>query len=519
MTDPRRAPRRPARGRARNAVVAAFVVLAATLPAQALAAQSQPVDAALPYVCALPSGQQPATVRVTAAFPAQVAPGEPVQPTDVTTTVELPEQAAADLAALGAASAQAATRLDIGVAQRDTTAQATWRGTAEPVTVPPSGPLTLTATGDVATVTANGAGDLTFTAGSLTLDLAPATADGTPTEPAAVTVECALAEDAPDGGRLATVAVGTAPGTGTESPSGTPSASPSASEAPEEEERQGNRAPEITETAPGGATSTAEGPTCKYDEAHPATPSSMVAYITGYSNVRKLKGASLIPLSCTMLEQGELNLDFLPDFSGAKLSQKSTGELYDEGRQRIGPFKSTFLTFDFTPTTATMVLEQTGPITIDSSGFYDFLQNFISLDTYVRVPVVLRVTALEVNGTPLDVGPDCRTREELTSEEPDPEQHPGKHVVLYGRGEQIGGEVATGYLLSSGGPLTGEFAIPAFTGCTAGGENLDRLLTASVSGPGNYIKLIQGQTCAPLVPNPNECTEDLQPRIVPKPER
>lgn len=63
--------------------------------------------------------------------------------------------------------------------------------------------------------------------------------------------------------------------------------------------------------------------------------------------------------------------------------------------------------------------------------------------------------------------------------------------------------------------------IPAFKGCGAGGENLDRLLTASISGPGNYIKQIQGQTCAVGVDVPTEgqCTEDRQPYVVPKPER
>ncbi|MFE6287485.1 DUF6801 domain-containing protein [Streptomyces sp. NPDC057877] len=520
MRGPRTTPRHPARTRARSATTAAFVVLAATLPAQAVAAGPQTVDTALPYVCTLPSGPQPASVRISATLPDRAATGEPLQPQDVTTTVELPEQATADLTALGAADTLAATRLVVGVAQGDSTAEATWRGTAAPVAVPPSGPLTLTATGAVPSVTAGATGDLRFTAGDLTVDLAPTTADGAPTDPASLTVECALAEDAPDGGLLATVAVGEDPGPGTTGPPGTsPSPSPSASPSPGERERQGERAPRITETTPDGATPAASAPPCKHDEQNPPVQGSMAAYITGYSNVRKLDGASLIPLSCTLLVQGELGLEFLPDFSGANLTQFSTGKLHDEGRQRIPPFQATFLTFGFTPTKATMVLEQTGPMTISSAGFYDFLQNFISLDTHVRVPLVLRVTALEVNGTPLDVGSDCRTEKPLTSAEPDPEQNPGDHLVLFGRGEQVVGEVATGYLLSSGGPLTGEFAIPAFTGCGTGGEDLDPLLTASVSGPGNYIKQIQGQTCAVLVPNPNECTEDLQPLLIPVPER
>ncbi|CAM5523072.1 hypothetical protein SHIRM173S_11111 [Streptomyces hirsutus] len=84
---------------------------------------------------------------------------------------------------------------------------------------------------------------------------------------------------------------------------------------------------------------------------------------------------------------------------------------------------------------------------------------------------------------------------------------------------------ATGYLLLSGGVLSGEATVPAFTGCGAGGENLDRLLTASVSGPGNQIKQVQGQTCSIANPvfgdefNAPQCTSDLQPHVIPVPER
>ena len=60
---------RPPRVRARTATIGAFVVLAAMVPAAASAAGSQEVDAELPYVCAFPSGELPATVRVSAAFP------------------------------------------------------------------------------------------------------------------------------------------------------------------------------------------------------------------------------------------------------------------------------------------------------------------------------------------------------------------------------------------------------------------------------------------------------------------
>jgi uncharacterized protein DUF6801 len=524
MRGPRAAVRRPYRFRARGATIAAFVVLAATVPATALAVGSREVQAELPYVCTLPSGQQPVTVRISAVIPDRVSAGEPIRPAEVATSVEFPAQAVADLASTGARGVRAQTRLTVAVAQNAARAEAIWRGTAQPVALPPTGPLTLTATGDVPTVTGQSDGELTLSAAHLSVDLAPDAADGATGDPAGFTAECSLSEDAPDAGLLAAVRVGTDPDGPGASQSASPSASASASASPSPEntdpaDRQGERAPQVTGDAPGGTGERPDAPPCKYDAGYPAGPMSLNAYFTGYSNVRKLKGADLIPLTCTLIEQGAPEFEPYPDWSGGTIKQHSTGDLYNGGHKVSPPFKATFLTFGFTPTTATMALEQTGPVTIDSLGATDYL--FTSTDTYVRVPLVLRITSLSVNGTPLDVGPDCRTARPLTSPEPDPAHHPGDHLVLYGRGEQVLGEPATGYLLLSGGPLTGEMSIPAFTGCKADGENLDRLLTASVSGPGNYVKQIQGQSCfvSAEEPNPDECTPGLEPLRIPVPER
>ncbi|MFB7497955.1 DUF6801 domain-containing protein [Streptomyces sp. NPDC056161] len=522
MRGPRAAVRRPSRVRARGAAIAAFVVLAAMVPAVAVAAGPRQADAELPYVCTLPSGQRPVTVRISAVFPDRVAAGEPIRPADVTTTVEFPAEAVADLAAAGAAGVRAETRLTVAVAQNDARAEATWRGTAQPAVLPPTGPLTLTATGDVPTVTGQGDGELTLSAAHLAVDLTPSATDGATGAPAAFTAECSLAEDAPGSGLLATVPVGAAPSGPGGSPTASPSASASASpggQGGDPADRQGERAPRVSGDTPGGTADRPDAPPCKYDAGYPAGPQSLDAYITGYSNVQKLKGAALIPLTCTLIEQGPPEFIPYPDWSGGTIKQHSTGDLYNGGRKASLPITATFLTFGFTPTTATMVLEQTGPVTIDSLGATDFM--FTSTDTWVRVPLVLKVTSLSVNGTPLAVGPNCRTEKPLSSPDPDPANHPGDHLVLHGRGEQVTGEPATGYLLTSGGPLTGEMSIPAFTGCGAGGENIDRLLTASVSGSGNYVKQIQGQTCfvSAETPNPDECTADLQPLKIPVPER
>ncbi|MFE1588003.1 DUF6801 domain-containing protein [Streptomyces sp. NPDC058737] len=528
-----------ARARARSTSIAAFVVLAALVPTTASASGTQEVEAELPYVCALPSGQLPATVRVAAEFPARAEVGEAFTPSGVTTTVELPEEAVADLAGHGTAGVRAATRLDVGVAQNAATAKTIWRAGAEPVALPESGPLTLVARGDVPSVAGRGDGDLTFSAGSLAIDLALVAADGTATDtPTAdagsdsgsgsLTVDCTLAEDAPGQGLLATVPVGT----GTGAPSGSPSPSGPAetSGAPDDgqpdgrgdrqRERQSERSPEVLENTPGTAADRDDVPPCRYDEQHPPTDVSLNAYVTGYANVKKLKGAAYLPPSCVLIEQG-VPVPGPPDPNYLIFDTVSYANFHYQERRQTPPFEATFLSFDFAPVKATMVLEQTDTMRIDSRMKMSMTDFSTTTDTYVRAPLVLHVLDLEVNGTPLDVGSECRTETSLISEDPDPANFPGDHLVLYGRGELLIGQPATGYLLLSGGVLSGEATIPAFTGCGTDGEDLDRLLTASVSGPGNLIKQVQGQTCAiaaPVFPSPTnegQCTEDLQPYEIP----
>ncbi|RDD86811.1 DUF6801 domain-containing protein [Streptomyces parvulus] len=545
---------RPPRVRARTTSIAAFVVLAALIPTTASSAPgTRETDVELPYVCTLPSGPLAATVRITAEFPERAGAGEAFAPSGVTTSVRLPEEAVADLTARGADEVRAATRLEVGVAQGTATAKATWRGGAEPAALPESGPLTLVSKGEVPSVAGRGDGDLTFTAGGLSIDLALDAAGPTATDPAAtdpaatgsaaatgaagpdpgsLTVDCTLAEDAPGQGLLATVPVGEGSSPG---PGGSPSPSQGTGESgesgqsgsPDPEARGGGEdgSPEVLETAPGAAPDRDDVPPCRYDEQTPPTDVSLNAYVTGYANVNKMDGAAYLPPSCLLIEQG-LPVDGPPDPEHIIFDTVSWANLHYQGRKQTPPFPSTFLSFDFAPVRTTMVLEQTGPIRIDSRIKLRLSDFTTVTDTYVRAPLVAHVTELEVNGTPLDVGPDCRTETSLTSVDPDPANHPGDHLVLYGRGEQLIGQEATGYLLLSGGTLSGETAIPAFTGCgTADGEDLDRLLTASVSGPGNHIKQVQGQTCAiaaPVFPTPEtpgQCTPDLQPYEIPVAER
>ncbi|MGA5068317.1 DUF6801 domain-containing protein [Streptomyces exfoliatus] len=520
------------------------MALAPLLPAAAVAVGTLKVDTALPYVCTLPSGPQAATVRITADFPERAAAGEEIRPTDVITTLELPAAAVADLTVLEAATVRAETRLTVGVAQNGQQAEAAWRGTSPSLDVPAEGPFTLTTTGDVPILTTGGPGDLSLTAGSLGVDLAPSTADGAATVPASLSVTCVPAEETESRRVLATLRVGPGPTTGEPSATPTPSTAPSSAlpssppsslpspppsrptgREPASGTSGASRSPAAGRTAdsgpqaaddaaPGTEAARPPAPTCRNDE---PTSKSLTAYITGYSNVRKLNGANVIPVSCTLIEQGDPEIVFLPD--GIHLFQKSDAELSYEGRRQTPPFEATFLTFGFAPTTATLVLEQVGPMSVESDILLVFPDNIA--ETYIRAPLVLRVLDVRVNGTRLDVGPSCRTAKPLSSPEPDPAKYPGNHLVLLGKGQLLNGTDASGYVLTSGGPLTGEVTIPAFENCGTGGEDLDRLLTASISGPGNYVKQIQGQTCAVgvEVPTEGQCTEDRQPYVVPKPAR
>lgn len=513
MKGPRTSALSPRRPGTRRAVIAAFVVLAAMVPAAGTALGAQEVVAELPYECAFPSGPQPVTVRVAARFPDSAAQGEEIVPSDVTTTVELPEAAVAELGTTPGAEVRASTELAVALSQGKARAETSWRGTAEPVAVPAEGPLVLESAGDVSSVTPGSAGELRLRSGDLELAMETkadsATPDPAQEPPAPISASCTLGEDAPKDGLLATIPV-----TGREADD--PAEGPSPSEGSSTPTGPGTTEPGGAEAPPGRlrveAADPKDAPRCVADE---PTDKTLTAYITGYSNVRKLGGASLIPLSCMVIEQG-----IAPDPEPGDeylFRQPADIEFSYQGQRQTPPAEATFLTYGFVPTTATMVLEQTEVIRLESD-FY--LGDPVKLDTAIRASLVLRLSDVKVNGTPLDVGSDCRTETPLTSHEPEPDRFPGPHIVLDGLGlAEWGGDVE-GYQLSTGGPLTSEVTIPAFTGCgTSGGENLDRLLTAAISGPGNYVKQIQGQTCFVQDLNPDHCTPDGQPLVIPKPER
>ncbi|AYG79356.1 hypothetical protein DWB77_01469 [Streptomyces hundungensis] len=493
----------------RGALAVATVVLAGIVPGADVALGEQRTSTELTYTCAFPAGPHPVKVGIGARFPARTATGAAIRPTEVTTSVTLPDAAVAELTKLRAATTGATTKLTTEVAQNGATATALWQGAAPSVPLTPTGGVVLRATGEVPTVTANSPGALTLTAAGLTLDFHPVTTEGGATAPATLSVPCTLT---PGGkGLLATVPVG--PAVSPTAP--TPGASATGPGA-DGSHRPAESAPTVLAPPARGAARAAAAPECRGDTTQPL---ALSAYATGYADVTKMGNASLIPVFCTQVVQG-LNrikrIEVRPGVFELHLLQSSTGRLDYRGRAQTPPGPATFLTFGFMPTTATMTLEQTGPMTIDS----DLNNTAGHGETYIRIPLVLRISDVSVNGTPLDVGPNCRTSAPLYSPDPDPARNTKDHMVMLGVLKKGTDTVWRGYSLSRGGPLDGSVTIPAFTGCGVG-EDLSPLFTASVSGPVNTVKQNQGAPCASGIPDDPAmlCTADKQPTTIPAPLR
>ena len=497
------------RGSRRAAVLATIAAVAAGLLAGGgTAAGQQTADARLGYTCRFPSGDQPVGVRVVAAFPAAGAVGQPIQPSGVSVTITLPPAAVADLVSLQASTVAASAALTVAVAQEGASATATWSGLDAPATPLPSGEpsagnpstgepstgepapgepstgessaaepvpggpsteepaaggLTLTGSGAVAPVTVGSPGDVRFTAAGLAIRLVPQRADGSGTEPAALAVACRLDPDQP--AVLATVPVAAKglleggraparPGSIDVRPRGADQGKAAALQ--DEIPPECGQIPPIEEGLPTGCT-----------------------YVTGFSNVAKLHGAVLIEPGLMNVALANFRFDFPTGF------QDNIGDL---PAGAFPPSTATFLAFGFLPIKAKMELTQVGPMHVDVEALL-----VVPFDYSIRTSgqLSVRIFDVTVNGVPLDVGPNCRSAEPMD-------------VVLTGSTPDYGN-------ILSGGPLQGVVTIPPFAGCGVT-EDLDPLLTGSVSGPGNAVKLTQGTLCSP--PDASFC-----PPTVPVPLR
>jgi hypothetical protein len=234
---------------------------------------------------------------------------------------------------------------------------------------------------------------------------------------------------------------------------------------------------------------------CANPVGYPA-PSPASAFVAGYSNAAK-EGSSLLtgfPVPALAESSGPdegissntRTVDGVPDNCFLV-----TLQLDDDGQREFPPASGSFLAFGFVPVTATVQLVQVGPAPVTGVLYGAASQsNFAEV---VTSEMSLQVSGVRVNGVALDVGPDCRTAQPVYT--PDPAIDPANDLVVLAGGDSPGDpQPFLGAL--NGGALAGLVTIPPFAGCTGSdGEDLDGLLTASISGPGNDVQFFQGALC------------------------
>jgi hypothetical protein len=459
--------------RGRQGLVSALILIAGVLAGTAgIAAGSsgtgtEHISADLGYRCQFPSGTRPVTVAVRGALPATATPGERIQPTSLRITAGLGRTAIEDLSRLGATSVAATGSLTTVETAAGKSVAAQWPATTtSSYQLPATGGMRLAQVAMAAPATAGSPGTVTFAASDLVLNLRPRKAGGSPATPANLRVTCAL--DPAANARLAQVTVAAA------SPSA--SRSPSAGAAPSHRKGIPKGCGKIKTVGTGTAT---------------------CGYITGYSDVAKLYGAALLQPK-RPAKPALVNVDFAEShkIKGGKLVVHSTAKLYYHGRPELPPVTATFLAFRFVPVTARLHLVELAPIKIVSvSGIK---APPFPITVRASTTISIRIDRVRVNGVPLHVGARCQTT------------HPVK-LVLIGKGKNT--IPPQGYTVPTGGPLSGEVTIPPFTRCGVT-ENLDPLLTGSISGSGNFVKMTQGKLCGPSQPANWTC-----PPPVPKPLR
>ncbi|WP_343242040.1 DUF6801 domain-containing protein [Streptomyces sp. SID9727] len=432
-----------------------------------------------------------ATVAVAVDVPATGEIGRPVQPGPATLTVTLSRADLAGLVPEGTEAFVSRAALTVKIAQDGESTEAPWELYAPSTPLPADGDVALVHSGEVPYVTLGSPGDVVFSVKELTIELRSATAESEKTAPPLTKVTCRLKEG--ENGHLATTRVTDGSGTGAE-PSGTPETStppgggsgraeekdiavePAAAEDDEDPdycpvdppvgEMDGSEAPQ---PPPGDAPRVVEN----------ANPQFACANVVGLANVQKLNGAMIIndpahpahPALISVKPAARITIRGFDAVGGYYIRFDSLADI------DLPDADSTFLAFGFQPVTAKVSFE-TGPMTISFGN----VGSTVFSTAYFKQS--LRLHDVEINGTPLDVGNDCRTEKAFK-------------VVLNG------GAAYTN--VGVGGRLDGEVTIPPFTGCGTGGENLNPLFTAAISGPGNRIVMEQASTCVPTNPEASYC--------------
>ncbi|WP_353942327.1 DUF6801 domain-containing protein [Streptomyces sp. HUAS MG91] len=531
MTAPRRRSGRPGGARAahlaRVVPIASVALAAGLLSGPGSHADEGPGPVEIAYDCALPApaaNQQTdgetdkqgdvdssatadapvsptmvrAAVRISTGLPETAAPGSPIDPGTVTVEAALPYAKLAPLLPSDVSGVTSDATLGVQVRQGKSSADASWASLAANAATPPSDDtLRLGHTGGAPTITVSEAGDVDLYAGELNLKISPLAGESKEGTAASFTIACTPAGAETAGRQIARISVpdGEEPG----------ASSPGASDGPSDTARDGIAVePKDGADSPAGASTCAtEMPSGEMDISQTPDPLPgtvltplipldgfrACAYAVGMTTVRKPNGTVIInnPAKGPSLMNIRAN---------AQTQYATEGPFYFRadslGELTLPDADSTILNFGFVPVTAKVAFEN-GPITISTGtmGSYPDQQNF-AVATFFQS---LRVHDVKVNGTPLNVGSQCRTSKKY-------------RVTL--RGDFTSPTDAYVNVLT-GGILKGKVDIPSFSGCGSNGENLDRLLTASLSGPDNSIIMNQAPTCLPDLPEPNQCPPVIPP--------
>ncbi|MEU0159718.1 DUF6801 domain-containing protein [Streptomyces sp. NPDC006261] len=502
--DARAAARRPLH----LAVGGALVVATALIPSAESVAADQTSEVTIPYACQFPSGPEKADVAVKAVLPVSARTEETIRPGDVSVEVGLARSALTQFTALEASTLSAVAELTVRNTVGEHSADASWQQLeALAVALPPGGEdedgVVLTATGDVPTIAFGSPGPATITPAALSLTLASFTEDGTPTSPPELTVVCEPADDEEHPLARITVRDSAGPRPPTPGPDA-PTPGEEAADPPDEPARP---APGLDPDAHRKIDDLTEARLEALDDEDPGScpieiPPEWVmttaeTYAAGYANAVKLDGAAALGPAFMKVV---LNKRYVNDSCASTVDVTSEVEFAYEGKRQLPPTKATFLSYGFMPTTATMVLEQVGPPAVVQTHTVTNTPTYPEEST-VTAHLSMRLYDVKVNGVPLDVGPDCRTERPFQQ-------------VLKGYGQSY---PPAGYLVATGGNLTGYAHIPPFKGCGVG-ENLDPLFTSAISSVGkkadNYTKMTQAPLCVATNPDGPDC-----PPKVPKPER
>lgn len=482
--------------------VGLVTLLAGLVPGTGVASATRTVVTDIAYSCAFPSGSRPVEAAVTVTLPVTTSPGTVIQPADVSVSLAVPRAVLTDLPRIES-PVSGTVALATEVTQRGASTEVGWQGLGireTPVGEEVSDDIELEASGEVPTITPQSSGDIVFTAGRLDLTLAGATAGAGSTAEPAPAISCTTADE--KRAELGTVGV---PAERTPQPAATEPST--AGPLPE------SVLPDVT-PRPGGTSSAGEDDDIVPGKAQPPegcrlTPGNEEptfpdtdhfgdGYIAGYSNAAKLNGAMLFKepglLRVRLNHMGWNNLQ-CPQDTGSWIASDAT--LNYKGKPQMPPAEATFLTFGFMPTSAKVEMSLDGKMDIGTIAWNTRVNRMSLEETVAVADMWVRLYDVKVNGQTLDVGAKCRTVRPMRLE-------------LRGKGAVGRGQV-TGYTVAHGGPLTGVQEIPPFSGCGVT-EDLDALFTASISGKGNYVKMMQAPLCVDGV-------EANCPAVHPTPER